>query len=121
MNLIDELDLCDNGNILSNKYKLLEIGKLLGFEAQTCNEIPNKVCNIADSKMEGRQLMRAKQIFKALSDKIAYLICPDNPTFHEHNNVKGTKVNKSLKENLTNPSFLIWNKTLVTAVRIISK
>ena len=60
MNLIDELYLCDDGNILSNKYKLLEIGKLLGFEAQTCNEISNKGWNVADSEMEGRKLIRSK-------------------------------------------------------------
>ena len=32
MNLTDELDLFDDGNILSNKDKLLKIGKLLGVE-----------------------------------------------------------------------------------------
>ena len=42
MNLTYQLDLCDDGSILSDKYTLLEIGKLLGVEAQTCNEIPNK-------------------------------------------------------------------------------
>ena len=30
MNLTDEMDLCDDGNILSNKDKLLKICKLLG-------------------------------------------------------------------------------------------
>ena len=34
MNLTDELDLCDDGNILSNKENLLKIGKLLGVEAR---------------------------------------------------------------------------------------
>ena len=47
---------------------------------------------MADIKIEGRQLMRTKQIFKAFSEIIAYLIFPDNPTFHEHNDVQGTKV-----------------------------
>ena len=42
MNLADELDLRDDGNILSNKDKLLIIGKFLGVEAKNCNEIPNK-------------------------------------------------------------------------------
>ena len=31
MNLKDELDLCDDGTFLSNKDKLLDIGKLLGL------------------------------------------------------------------------------------------
>ena len=85
---------------------MLDIGKLIGVEAQTCNEIPNKCLNMADSEMEGRKLMQSKQIFKEFSDKIAYLICPDNPTFHKHYDVRGTKVYQSLKENLTNLTFL---------------
>ena len=42
MNLRDELDLCDDGNVLPNKDKLLEIDKLLQVETKTCNEMPNK-------------------------------------------------------------------------------
>ena len=60
MILTDELDLFDDGNILSNKEKFLEIGKLLDVKAKTCNEILNNGWNVADIKMEGRQLMRAK-------------------------------------------------------------
>ena len=67
MNLTDELDLCDDGNILSNKDKLLKIGKLLWVETKTCNDIPNKGCNILDREMEEIKLMRAKHIFKAFS------------------------------------------------------
>ena len=36
MILTDELDLCDDGNILSKKEKLLKIGKFIGVEAKTC-------------------------------------------------------------------------------------
>ena len=53
-------DICDDGSVLSNKYNLLKICKLLGVEAKTCNEIPNKGWNMADREMEGRKLMRAK-------------------------------------------------------------
>ena len=42
MNLTDELYLCDDGHILSNKDRLIKIGKLLGVEAKTFNVIPNK-------------------------------------------------------------------------------
>ena len=66
----DELDLCDDGNVLSNKDKLLKIGKLLGVEAKTCNEIPNKYYNLADREMEGRKLMRVKHIFKTFPKKL---------------------------------------------------
>ena len=51
MSLIDELDLCDDGNILSNKENLLKIGDLLPVEARNCNEIPNNGWNMADSKI----------------------------------------------------------------------
>ena len=49
MHLIDELYLCHDGNVLSNKYTFIEIGKLLGVEAQTSNEIPDKGWNMVDS------------------------------------------------------------------------
>ena len=42
MSLTDELDLCDYGNITSNKDKLLKIGNLLGVESKTCNDILNQ-------------------------------------------------------------------------------
>ena len=48
MSLPYELYLCDDGNILSNKDKLLKIGKFIGVEAKTCNEIPNNGFNMAD-------------------------------------------------------------------------
>ena len=65
--------------------------------------------------------MRAKKIFKEFSGKTAYLICPDNTTFHEHNDVQGTKVYQSLRENLTNITFLGSKETLVTSASIIAK
>ena len=46
--LTDELDLCDDGNITSNKDKLLKIGKLLGVESKTCNDILNQGWNMAN-------------------------------------------------------------------------
>ena len=55
MCLVNELGLCDDGSILSNKEKLLKIGKFLGVEAKTCDEIPNDGFNIADMEMEGRK------------------------------------------------------------------
>ena len=70
MNLTYQLDLCGNGKNLSNKDKLIKTDKLLGFKSKNCNEISNKYLNMADREMEGRKLMRAKQIFKAFSDKI---------------------------------------------------
>ena len=65
MNLPDGLDLCDDGNIFSNKDKLLKIGKLIGVEAKTCNDITNKGWNMVDREIYRRKLMRAKKIFKA--------------------------------------------------------
>ena len=61
-------DICDDGSVLSNKDKLLKICKLIEVEAKNCNEIPNKGWNMADREMEGRKLMRSKQIFRAFSE-----------------------------------------------------
>ena len=121
MNLTDGLDLCDDGNVLSNKDRLHEIGKLLGVEAKTCNEIPNKGWNMEVNEMKGRKFMQTKQIFKEFSDKLSYLICPDDPTFNKHMDVQGTKVYQSLKENLTNLTFLGRKETSVTAEIITAK
>ena len=61
--LADELDLCDDGNISSNKENLLEIGKLLGVEAKNYNEIPINGWNMVYMETEGREIMQYKQIF----------------------------------------------------------
>ena len=76
---------------------------------------------MAYSEIEGLTLMRVKNIFKSFLDKIAYLICPDKPTFHEYNDVQGTKVYNSLKENLKNLAFWVRKETSVTAASIITK
>ena len=55
MILTDELYLCDDGNVLPNKDKFIEIGKLCGVESQTCNTIPNKGWNMVD--MVSRNIM----------------------------------------------------------------
>ena len=65
--------------------------------------------------------MIAKQIFKFFSEKNAYLICPDTPTFHEHNDVQKTKVYQSLKEISTYTTFLGRKETSITAAGIIAK
>ena len=58
MSLTDELDLCDDGNILSKKEELLKMGKFLGGESKTCNEIPNNGWNMADTEIERRNIMQ---------------------------------------------------------------
>ena len=115
------MDLCDDGIFLLNKEKLLKIGKLIGVESKTCDNIPNNGWNMADKEMEGRKLMRANYIFKSFSDKIDYLICPENKLFHKQNDVRQTKVFLSLKENLTNLAFLGRKETLVTSAIIIDR
>ena len=71
--------------------------------------------------MKGRKLIIAKHIFTSSSEKIAYLICLDGPTFHKHNDVQGTRVYQSLKESLTNLTFLGREDKSVTAASIITK
>ena len=92
INLTDEYDLCDDGNILSNNDRLLKIGNLPRVEAKNWNYISNKCWNTADGEMERRKIMISKQIFEAFSEKNAYLICPYNQFFYEHNDLKVTKV-----------------------------
>ena len=50
--------------------------KFIGVESKTCDEIPNNCWNMADMDIQGRKIMRAKQIFKEFPDKIAHLIYP---------------------------------------------
>ena len=49
--------------------------------------------------------MIAKQIFKFFSEKNAYLICPDTPTFHEHNDVHKKRFTSHLKKFQHIPPF----------------
>ena len=81
MSHTDELDLCDDVNILSNKEDLLKIGKLLGVEAKTCDDIPNNSSNMSNMEMGGRKFMRAKQIFKDFSEKCLPHLSRE-PNFH---------------------------------------
>ena len=74
-----------------------------------------------DIEMEGRKNIKPKQIFRELSEKNDSPIYLDNPNFHEHNYVQGTNIYQSLKENLTNITFLGKKETSVTAAIIISK
>ena len=45
------------------------MGRLLGVEAKTINEIPKKVWNMTDMEMKRGKLVKAKQIFKSFSLK----------------------------------------------------
>ena len=65
--------------------------------------------------------MQAKQIFKTISDKIVNTICPGHPTFHQQDDSQGMNVYQSLKENLSNITFLGSNEISVTSAIIISK
>ena len=115
------MDLCDDGNILFFKKKLLKIGNFIRVEAKTCDDITKDDCNRVDMKMEGGKLMQFKRILKSFPKPIDYLICPENPTFHEQNNVQGKKSFQSLKENSTNLNFLGRKETSVTAASITAK
>ena len=58
------MKLCDYVNVLSKKENLLKVGKLLGVESKSCDEISNNGWNMADMYKEERKLVKAKQIFK---------------------------------------------------------
>ena len=76
---------------------------------------------MANMETDGRKLLQYKQIFKAFSEKIAYLICPKHPTFNLQDNVPGTKVYQSLKEILKSLAYLGRKETPVPATIIITK
>ena len=46
--MTDELKLCDDVNVLSNKENLFKARKLLGAESKTCDDIPNNGWDMAD-------------------------------------------------------------------------
>ena len=62
--LKDELELCDDGNVLSNKDNILKVGKFLGVESENCNKIPNNGWNMVDMETEGRFVLLSKHILK---------------------------------------------------------
>ena len=64
LSLTDEIKLCDDVNVLSNKENLLKVGHLLGVESKTCDEITNNGWDLADMETEGRKLMQTNHIFK---------------------------------------------------------
>ena len=43
-----ELKLCDDVNVLSNKDKLIKVGKLLGAGSKTCDDMHNNGWNMSD-------------------------------------------------------------------------
>ena len=75
---------------------------------------------MADREMEEKNVWQPSISSKHFQ-KQTYLICPNNPTFYRNNDVQVTQVYQSLKENLTNLTFLGKKKTLVTAASIIYK
>ena len=58
---------------------------------------------------------------QSISDKIPYLIPPDKGNVYPINDVQGTKVYHSLKENLTNLTSLGRKETLVTVESKIAR
>ena len=70
---------------------------------------------------KGRKLLQDNHIFKTFSDKISYLICPEHPIFQQLHDKQGMNVYQSLKENLTNITFMGRKEASVTSVIIIAK
>ena len=50
--------------------------------------MPSNGWNMEYMDTEGRKLMLAKHIFKSFSDRIAYLICPEQPTFNQQDDAQ---------------------------------
>ena len=76
------LNLCDNGKHLSNKNNLIKIRNFIEFEVNACDEMPKSVWVMDNLHTERISFLQTKQIFRVISDKIAFLICPEKPSFH---------------------------------------
>ena len=77
---------------------LIKIRNFLGVKINACDEIPKIGWNMENLETEVRSLLQAKQVFRVISDKIAFLICPDNPTFHlQAGNMQEKKVFNTVK------------------------
>ena len=89
---------CDNGKKIPDKESSIRICNFLGIEENAYSETPKSVWNMENSETEGRNLMRVKQIFRVISDKIDFLVCPENPNFHLQDvNMQETKVSNTVK------------------------
>ena len=62
--LIDNSTLCDDGKHLSNKDNLIKIRKFLGFEFNTCDDIPKSGWNMKNLETEGRSLLPSNKILR---------------------------------------------------------
>ena len=92
-----------NGKHLSNKESSIRIHKFLGIKESAYSETHKSVWNMDNLETEGRSLMRIKQIFRIIYDKIDSLICQDNLNFHLQDvNMQETSLFKTFKENITN-------------------
>ena len=85
-NLTNKFHLCDEGNILSNKYKLLKIGKLIGFKPKLATRYPIKV-KIWRMGNGRKKKYEIQNVFKAFSEKVANINNPDSLNFYKHNDV----------------------------------
>ena len=120
LSLIYEIKLCDAVNCF-DKENSLTIGKILGVESKTCDDIRNNGWNMADLGTEQRKLIQANHTFKQTSNKIAYLNYPEHPTFHKWDDAKGMNIYQSMKQNLSNITFMGRKERWVASVGIISK
>ena len=90
------------------RISYLKLVGYFGLKPKLAMRYPIKAGIWRIGKCKEATFVISKQIFKAFSEKNSYLVCPDNPTFQEHNDVQGTKVYHSHKENLTNITF--WGR-----------
>ena len=98
ISLTEDFDLCGDGKNLSKKEMLIKIRNFLGVKINACDEIPKIGWNMENLETGGISLLRAKHKYRVMSDKIAFLVCPENPTFClQAVNMQETKVFNTVK------------------------
>ena len=96
--LTDNFNLCDDGRHLSNNDKLIKIRNFLELIVNACDDITKSGWNMENLETGGISLLRAKHKYRVISDKIAFLVCPENPTFClQAVNMQETKVFNTVK------------------------
>ena len=109
------------GIFYQTRISYLKLVSYLGLKPKLEIRYPIKAVIWRIGKWKEENLWYPGRSSKPFQKKIAYLICPDNPTFQKYNDVKGNCFYQPIKENLTNLIFLGRKETLVTAVIILYK
>ena len=119
--LTDNFGSCDKDIDLSNKEKLIKSSNILGVESNAYDDIQKSGCKMDVLDLEGRSIIRSRQIFRAISDEIALIVFPENPTFHLQNvNIQEAWVFNTIQDNFLDLMFFGRHDISVTSAIVIA-